>query len=234
MAWDSSVVQDIVHVICPTRDRPETARKFAENCLSTSASALLTMVHDADQIPEYTAELGVLKSNPRFRSIVSESGGPVAIANREAMKCKASLTCYIPDDFTFTVEVWDKNALELAKTLKHGVGVVSPTHNYGPHVDIPMMSYKMMNYLGWFAPPGLHHWCWPTVISLMCRAIGDGHLVHAKKEQVDVFHEHLAPHNLDKLKDDAVRMYWYLKDEFNPAADRLIEFIKQNEANGAA
>lgn len=146
-----------IAVLCPTRDRPDKFRRLCDSVYATSKSAIVHGYVDLDQVEHY-GESPYVWYGPRV--------GPVAALNYLVEK-NPGYDAYgiLTDDCVVKTPGWDAYVGEV---LSHSpFFVVSPHHNFGNHVDMPFVSRKWIETVGWYACPEVYHYCWPIITGLI-------------------------------------------------------------------
>lgn len=187
-----------VAVLCPTRDRPEGLKRLAESVRLTSRARIIAYV-DEDQRDLYGTPEGVLL-------VVGERIGPVAAGNLMAERF-AGYAAYglVTDDSILTIPQWDDWLLEVLN--KYPYAVVSPYHNNGNHVDMPFVSRKWIETVGWFACPAMFHYAWPTIASL----IGEMTVIaHAGMNDFAIHHDYVDGTYPERRERDNTAFYDYV------------------------
>jgi hypothetical protein len=166
---------------------------------------------DDDEIGSYPVGWGpTWASGPRV--------GPVAAMNKLVeLNPDYDLYGMVPDDAVMETPGWDQRMAEVAARFEGGVGVVSPAHNLGDHDDMPFVTKRWVEALGWFAYPGVYHWAWPTVIS----ALGEGIQAIVRPKDVVIRHDHAAPSNQEMSREDAKQFYAFMAYRY-PTALRVL------------
>jgi len=187
----------VIAVLCPTRRGPDALKLLAKSVADTSNARVLAYVDD-DSREAYRHGWG---QNPgqfvdaMARTFIYEGPriGPVASMNVLVNHYLDQFDIFgmVPDDATFETAGWDRRMEEVAASFQGGIGAMSPKHSLGDHVDIPFVTRRWIDILGWFAYPGFYHWGWPTVISALAEGIQS--LVHLPEESCFVRHDHLEP-----------------------------------------
>jgi len=62
---------------------------------------------------------------------------------------------------------WDVFLQETLDLFPGRLGVVSPFHNCGLHVDQPFVSREWVELVGWYACPDFKHYAWPLVAGII-------------------------------------------------------------------
>ncbi len=108
------------------------------------------------------------------------------------------------DDMLLTVKGWDRYVERQMNKFPGRLGVVSPAHNMGMHVDVPFVSKEWIGLFGWFCHPTTYHYVWPTVIGLLGES---GHCIHhAPADKFWIDHHQMSDH-MDSFSGDATGFY---------------------------
>jgi len=149
--------------------------------------------------------------------------GPVASANALVKEFPGyDLYGLIPDDAVVTTGQWAEWCLDVAAFLPNRVGVVSPAHNQGPHVDMPFVTKEWIQATGWFAVPIAHHFVWPLVIALIGEMTA---IVHAPKERFNIDHDLMMTANQVWASRDTEAFLPFVARELMPIVDRVRDAI---------
>ena len=153
---------------------------MANSFARTSSRADLIAYVDEDDPADYDFDLPrvTIRRGPRI--------GTVAVCNELAKIASYRAYGMVPDDSEFLTERWDDYVGRAIDELPKHVGVVSPHHNLGVHVDMPFVSREWIDATGWFAYPKAFHWVWPIITGL----IGDISqcLVRAGEQEFSIKH----------------------------------------------
>lgn len=193
-----------VSVLVPSRDRPDLLSRMASSVRKTSDAKLWAYI-DEDQIDLY--EDFVQGRVKNVEAVVGPRVGPCASANHLLKFADGDLLGYVPDDAVFATPGWDVNMSKVAEGFRNGIGVVSPAHNHGNHIDVPFVTKSWTDALGWYCYPGFYHWCWPTVIGMIGTAVNA--VVRMSPHECYIHHELEPPHNSDKHEGDVSQLYTF-------------------------
>jgi hypothetical protein len=169
-------------VMIPTRDRPQELDGAVESVHQTSSLADVVAYVDDDQVDLYRSSQAncYFHHGPRI--------GPVAAANA-IVKQMPGYSAYglITDDSRMISPGWDGWLLEVVDQFPNKICVVSPHHNQGNHVDMPFVSRKWIDVVGWFACPACHHHAWPIITGLIGEMTA---IVHSPRQMFALVHPH--------------------------------------------
>ena len=215
-----------VCVMCPTRDRPGRAALLARSVLETSDATIVFYI-DEDQWENYKYYFP--RTHPR---VILESGGrqgPAASANFIAHVHREH-SCYglMCDDMEPTVRGWDRY---IEEQIAGRIGVVSPSHSMGNHVDVPFVSREWIEALGWFCYPTAYHYVWPTVIGLLGEASGT--IVHAPADRFFIQH-HQESTRADGIEKDALGFYKLMLYDFHNYVRKIKEAKEAEDVTSRA
>ena len=188
-----------VLVIVPSRDRPKELAQLIHSAVETSKRADIAVYIDQDQMDLY----GFLKDAPDRVKVYSGGRiGPVAVANKvAALSSRYDAFGFVPDDARFTIPGWDDHVL---MDCVGSLCIVAPEH--GNHeIDMPFISRKWYEALGWFAWPGLYHWGWPSVLAALGHATDS--LVRSTAAEFYIDHAGENSKNRDRYPADIINLY---------------------------
>lgn len=194
-----------VAVLCPSRGRPEALGRMVASVRATSDADVLVYVDD-DWAEQYRDVKGVkLTVGPRI--------GVVASANHLA-KENPDYDAYglLTDDTDILTPRWDQ-WLEWVFD-QYPLAVACPHHNLGDVVDMPFVTKRWIEVVGWYACPVFYHWCWPAIHGLIGEMTG---IVHAGKHDFALDHWSIgdgvhSSHN-DKREQDNNEFFNYINLE---------------------
>ena len=212
-------------MLCPSRSRPAQFVNLAKSIMKTTNRADLIGYVDDDQSDLYEATCARTRSELRSRMSVHIGPriGPVASANALVKEFPGyDLYGLIPDDAVVTTGQWAEWCLDVAAFLPNRVGVVSPAHNQGPHVDMPFVTKEWIQATGWFAVPIAHHFVWPLVIALIGEMTA---IVHAPKERFNIDHDLMMTANQVWASRDTEAFLPFVARELMPIVDRVRDAI---------
>lgn len=195
--------------MCPTRGRPEVFRHLASSMARTTERAQLVAYIDEDDplADEYRTQV------PRVEFVRGPRIGPVAACNHIAAEYDYDVCGMVPDDAEFVTLGWDRYVDIMARKFKNQVGVISPHHNLGTHVDMPFVTRQWVEATGWFAYPKNFHWCWPTITSLLGEMTA---IVHAPGDRFHIHHKGIKDSVPAELTEQDFReFYWFIALENN-------------------
>lgn len=209
-----------VLVVCPTRDRPDQAVELAHNVLGTSNATICFYV-DEDQGGLY-GDLEKLRG-PRVIVDGGKRQGVVNAAN--GMACghpNFGIYGLMCDDMRFGTAGWDEYLESCFASFYGRIGVVSPAHDMGTHVDVPFVSREWIDTLGWFALPFARHYCWPTVIAMLGECTN---ITHADERNLFIVHHQLGTTTGDDFDRDGAAFYKFMMYDFYGHAAKLRKAI---------
>ena len=208
-------------VLCPSRNRPAGFVNLAGSIVKTTNRADLVGYVDEDQSELYEAEVARVKPEWRSRMSVHVGPrvGPVASANA-LTKAFPGYDAYglIPDDAVLTADQWAEWCLDVVAFFPNRVGVISPSHNQGPHVDMPFVTKEWIKATGWFALPLAYHYAWPLVNALIGEMTA---ILHAPKDRFHVDHDLAMSANQVWITSDAEMFLPFVARELMPIVDRV-------------
>lgn len=194
-------------MICPSRDRPELAKRFSDSFLATTSHARLVVICDEDQRTYY-------KGIARDRVSVIWGGGPAGPAKAISLGgefWEADVYGVMPDDCLFKTPGWDDAVLARAK--ERDLCVLSPASGYGTRIEMPFVTRKWKEVLGTLVPLNVYHFCWNTALAMLAEGLGPEATIHLTEEECFVVHEERACANRYKTDSDCVAFYlWAVFD----------------------
>lgn len=198
-----------IAVLCPSRDRPEGLKRLVDSVKATSSADVLAYV-DKDQDNLYWDTEGLILN-------VGEQIGPVAAANLMVERFP-SYDAYglVTDDSVITTPGWDKWLEEYLTT--YPLMVISPYHNHGNHVDMPFVSRRWIETVGWFACPAMMHYAWPIVTGLIGEMTA---ICHAPKQSFAIDHDYVEGTHEDRRKMDNEAFFNYVSLRLPAAVERV-------------
>lgn len=214
-----------IAVLCPTRNRPAQFVNLAKSIMKTTNRADLVGYVDDDQAELYQATCDRTRTELRSRMSVHHGPriGPVAACN-VLVKEFPGYDAYglIPDDAVVTTAEWAEWCLDVVAFLPNRVGVISPAHNQGPHVDMPFVTKGWIKATGWFAVPIAYHFVWPLVTALIGEMTA---IVHAPKDRFNVDHDLAMSANQVWRTTDTEAFLPFVARELMPIVDRVRDAI---------
>lgn len=105
----------------------------------------------------------------------------------------------ITDDSYVITPSWDRWMIEVVQQLPKRIGVISPWHNQGNHVDMPFVTKEWIALTGWFAYPRFFHYCWPILTGLIGEMTA---IVHAPQQRFGLVHEFEMHTNTNRAPED--------------------------------
>lgn len=210
-----------VLVMIPTRNRPHLFLRAVKSVFATSRHAYVAAYVDTND--PYADYYRGLRMPDRTIMIHGEQIGVAAAAN-SLVNEHSRFDAYglLTDDSVITTPGWDKWLLDRLEAFEDGCGVVSPSHNLGFHVDMPFVSRRWIEVMGWFAEPNMNHFCWPTVIGLTASLAGRLH--RASASEFAIQHDQMARYDWPETSEDATALYrWLIHD-----LDMAVEAVKED------
>lgn len=182
-----------ISICCPSRGRPELARRMAESAVATCMDAkgleiLFYLNADDPELERY-------QEGPYTASVVGPDGPTSYAWNQLAARARGDILMLMGDDVVFTTHGWDeklrKATMPLVRTEKQGpVGVFSfddgrsPLGTAHPHPALTREAYRRLGYL---ACPMFRHFYVDTWLTEVAQAAGCFHYLP------DVQLQHLKP-----------------------------------------
>lgn len=209
-----------IAVLIPSRDRPDLCERAVHSVMNTSKYAEAMVYVDADQKDRYREVLNSLAAlfPTRVHSFIGTRAGPVASAN-ELVKYYGGYNAYgfLSDDAVIATPDWDHWLLEAVSHCPNRIGVISPYHNFGNHVDMPFVSREWISVTGWYACPDVYHYCWPIITGLIGEMTG---IIHAPQGRFAIEHD---THEQDKQAQtkDAQPFFEYVSLKLPAVVEKL-------------
>jgi hypothetical protein len=197
-----------VAVLIPSRSRPEKLFAACRSVLETATVADVLCYIDTDQREAYESGFSVANFGPRVKVLYGPQVGPVASANF-LVEDNPEYHAYglITDDTRMISPGWDAWLLDILKMFPQEIAVVSPRHNLGEHVDMPFVSKRWVEVVGWYACPAMYHFCWPILTGLIGEMTA---IAHAPEQSFSIHHEGLPHGNLQAREDDEKKFFNYV------------------------
>ena len=219
-----------IAVICPTRGRAKGFIDLVKSIVLTTNRADLVAYVDEDQAAIYQKACDEARAELRSRMSlhVGPRIGPVASANALVKEFPGyDAYGFVPDDALITTEGWGEWCLDVIPHFPNRVGVISPTHNQGGHVDMPFATKEWIRATGWFAAPIAHHFVWPLVTGLIGEMTA---IVHAPKDRFNIDHSLVMSANQVWASKDTEAFLPFVARELMPIVDRVREAMGYRSA----
>jgi hypothetical protein len=157
-------------------------------------------------------------STDRVKVFHGPRRGPVYSANK-LVEWNRQYAAYglITDDSVVVTPKWDEWTLA-AMNQFDGIAVVDPHHNHGTHVDMPFVSRKWVDLVGWFACPMVYHYAWPIATGLIGEMTA---IVHAPEESFHIEHDYDPDANTDLRDNDYKSFFAYVSAFLMPDVSRI-------------
>lgn len=220
-----------IAVLCPTRDRPSHLAKLVNSVMKTSTNARVYAYIDEDQKDLYAPTIKSMDPASRLTVFHGNRVGPAASANGLLKHVDAEIYGLITDDSVVLTSGWDRWLEAAIDSFPGRIGVASPAHNHGPHVDMPFVSREWINRLGWFAQPGVRQYCWPSLLYVLALEIGPNRVRRASPKEFFIQHDELST-NANGIKDDAIEFYAFLISRLHRCVDLLTDRAVGGVAHG--
>lgn len=194
-----------VQVISASRDRPEWLKRMLDSVAETSDATCAVWV-DADQAERYRGPPVTI--GPQI--------GVVAAINELVRRNPADIYVFLTDDMIVTTPGWDR---WLASMINGKPAIVGAAHNYGPHFDVPAVSYEWVRRLGWFAYPKCWHYSWVSMLQVLGEC---AQMIHyATPEQWRIQHDQVATTPIWSRDRDAMDLQNFMIQEFRDCLGKL-------------
>lgn len=210
-------MSDPIAVLCPSRSRVEELRGMTQSVVTTSKNARVIAYIDDDQRDLY----GDLGFDGRLLMHYGPRVGPVASANALCVKYRDQFSAFglLTDDTRVQTAGWEDYAEGKFAGWPKRIGVVSPAHNHGVHVDMPFVSREWLDAIGWFAYPKAYHFVWPIIIGLIAEAAGC--IDHASKSVFRLEHTYSVFTNREHEKMDCQEFFYFAALELADVVRRV-------------
>lgn len=170
----------------------------------TSSHATMLVYVDSDEIHDYLhlcdwqAELG-----DRVRFHIGRPRIGAAQSYRTLLEIFPGYDIYglMTDDSEFSTPGWDDYLVDAFTRFPGRIGVVSPDHAHGPWVNFPYVSKEWIGIVGYFVHPGVHHFCWDTVVEMLGEA---SKIEYATDKQFLIRHHQLPQVAPSRTEPDAM------------------------------
>ncbi len=210
-------------MVCPSRDKPMGLLRLVQAVIDTTNRADVIAYVDNDQKEIYEDQVSAAPANVRSRLMLAfgDRVGPVASAN-SVVKEFVGYDIYgmIPDDAYPVTENWAEWCLAALEMFPNRVGVISPRHDHGDHVDMPFVSREWISATGWFACPQAYHFVWPVITGLIGEMTG---IVHAPEQRFSICHRLDMPRNQAARSSDSEMFFSYVVNELMPTVHKVRE-----------
>lgn len=214
-------------MLCPSRDRPKQFLELAKSICNTTNHADLVGYVDEDQADMYKTicESARPETRARMSVHVGPRMGPVAACNY-LVEAFPGYDIYgmVPDDARMNANSWSEWCLSISKHLPNRIGVISPHHNQGVHIDMPFVTKEWIKVTGWFALPSVYHFVWPIVTGLIGEMTAS--IVHAPEHSFSVEHDFTMPQNQVHRTADAENFFNFVANELLPIVYRMREAMR--------
>lgn len=203
----------------PSRDRPKELKVAVDSVYGMASdpeNLAIAVYVDEDQKELYKGTVAYV-SGPRV--------GPATAADGMA-KTFDDFDIYglITDDSVIVTPGWDD---WLRGQLEGQVAVASPSHNHGVHMDMPFVSKRWLDAVGWFSLPGCIHYAWPSAIYVIALASG-AKISHADIESFRILHDQLSTDRGPDFVQDALTLYNFILDGLAQASERVKRAINED------
>lgn len=149
--------KDQISIVCPSRGRPNLAKKMIDSAINTSSSGIEIILYlndDDPLLPQYKDLI-----DPEHYEIGPDRS-PCYSWNLLADRAKHNILFLMGDDGEFVTENWDLKIIEKFNEYPDKIACVYPTNgavskNKNPHF---CLHRNWVNTLGYFVPPQFWHW----------------------------------------------------------------------------
>ena len=159
-----------VAVLIPSRNRPGQLEEAIQSVRETSSLADVLVYIDDDQQELYAAVVADEVRKTDGRTIFHQGPRIDTVASLNALvEWHPEYAAYgvMTDNSVMCDKGWDTFLLETLDLFPHRLGVISPYHNCGLHVDQPFVSREWVELVGWYACPDFKHYAWPLVAGII-------------------------------------------------------------------
>lgn len=199
-----------ISILCPSRGRPELAKRMAESAVRTCVDPKgLTIAFYLDHLDPTVMEY---VSTPYTTKVIGVDGPTSYAWNELAKTFTADIMILCGDDVVFETEGWDE-ILRKAAT-ENPVGVFSfddersPLGTGHPHPAVTRMAYEALGYI---ANPMFYHWyvdTWLREVALKAEKfhyLGNVRLAHRKSPK-DETHKRIRATNLRNADEETYNL----------------------------
>jgi hypothetical protein len=179
-------------VLIPSRNRPGQLEEAIQSVRDTSSLGDVLVYIDDDQMELYSA-LETAESAKGDGRVLWHHGPRV-----DTVAALNSLVTWHPEYAAYGVMTdnsvmvdkgWDVFLQETLDLFPHRLGVISPWHNCGVHVDQPYVSREWVELVGWYACPDFKHYAWPLVAGIIGGQTG---IYYSHKGEFSIQHDYVG------------------------------------------
>jgi len=179
-------------VLIPSRNRPGQLEEAIQSVRETSEFADVLVYVDDDQRGLYGPLAGdeLKKKDGRVSFHFGERVDTVASLNA-LVEMNPFYSAYgvLTDNSVMLDKGWDAFLQETLDLFPGRLGVISPWHNCGLHVDQPYVSREWVKLVGWYACPDFKHYGWPLVTGLIG---GQTVIYYGHQGEFSIHHDYVA------------------------------------------
>ena len=195
-----------ITLCCPSRGRPEYAKRMQDSAFATAANpdnikVKFYLNNNDPRLSDYKlidAEVGIDRSTVMSWNLIAESQ-------------PSRMYMLVGDDAEFITTGWDRTFLQQYKTYPDGIFMIGTAtgkkhgliHKTSPH---PVITREWRKALGYFWPVQFHHWCLDNYTNDLAKAVDryifmEDVMIKVKKITEDDTAKHIrtdAVHERDK------------------------------------
>lgn len=160
----------MISILCPSRGRPELAKRMIETALSTASAPIEILLYLNDDDPELERYKNLI--SPEHYQIGPDRS-PGYSWNRLAEQCKGDILFLMGDDATFETQGWDQKVERAFEQFPDKIACVYPYVPGIKKINNPhfCVHRNWVKALGYFVPPHFWHWYVDTWTRELARAV---------------------------------------------------------------
>ncbi len=161
----------MISILCPSRGRPDLAKKMIESALSTATAPIEILLYLNEDDPELEKYKKLISS--KYYQIGPDRS-PGYSWNKLAEECHGDILFLLGDDATFETKGWDRLVEEEFSKIPDRIACVYPVVPGIKKVNNPhfCVHRNWVNTLGYFIPPHFWHWYVDTWTRELAQQIG--------------------------------------------------------------
>jgi len=179
-------------VLIPSRNRPGQLEEAIQSVRDTAETADVLVYADDDQRELYAGVESDEKQRADGRVVWHYGPRVDTVASLNALvDWHPEYAAYgvMTDNSQMVDKGWDGFLQETLDLFPGRLGVVSPYHNCGLHVDQPYVSREWVELVGWYACPDFKHYAWPLVAGVIGGQTG---IYYSHKGEFSINHDYVG------------------------------------------
>jgi hypothetical protein len=179
-------------VLIPSRNRPGQLEEAIQSVMDTSTLADVLVYIDDDQQELYDSVEGLELWGHGERVFFHHGPRVDTVASlNELVRLHPEYSAYgvMTDNSVMVDKGWDVFLQETLDLFPGRLGVISPWHNCGMHVDQPFVSREWVELVGWYACPDFKHYAWPLVTGIIGAQTG---IYYSHKGEFSIQHDYVG------------------------------------------